>query len=94
MTGLEIPGEGLARKRTGVRTTRRGLAEGLFEYQCDKQHERVHLEGNIPGTNLHRTSFAENYGTLLAKILSDLLEQPPPQDSDILVLGLEAGEDA
>eukprot|EP00959_Pyramimonas_sp_CCMP1952_P142124 2974702-Pyramimonas_sp.AAC.1 len=82
MAGLEIPGEGLARKRTGVRTTRRGMAEGFYEYQCDKQHEHVHLEGNIPGTSLHRASFAENYGPLLAQILSDLLERPPTQDSD------------
>eukprot|EP00959_Pyramimonas_sp_CCMP1952_P212716 4450867-Pyramimonas_sp.AAC.1 len=45
MTGLEIPGECWARKRTGVRTTRRGMAEGLNEYQRDKQHKHVHLDG-------------------------------------------------
>ena len=70
------------------------MAQGLHQYQCDKQHEHFHLECKIPGTNIACTSFAENYGPLLARILSDLLEQPPSKDTDILVLGLDEGEDA
>ena len=72
------------------------MAEGLHHYQCDKQHEHVHLEGKIPGTNIARTSFAENYGTMLAQNPSDLLDLSHPHTpvTDTLMLRLEEGEDS
>jgi hypothetical protein len=71
MLGLTIPGCGLARKRTAIRTTKKGLVDALIPHQCDGQHEHVTLKGSVPGSGVAKTKFAEDYPVELCSVLAD-----------------------
>ena len=61
---------GVAKKRTAVHTTKKGLLDELLPHECTKDHDHVHLEGSDPITG-RRTSFAENYPEKMCKIIAD-----------------------
>ena len=61
---------GVAKKRTAVHTTKKGLLDALLPHQCTKDHDHVHLEGSDPIAG-RRTSFAENYPEKMCKIIAD-----------------------